>query len=223
MLGPAGLRLEEADRHARRDPDDPGHDRHRRGELLAVAHPARARVEEGVEVAVLGVLGRVDVVREAAVLAEPLLERPRLAEAGGGVAGDGGRERAHVAGHAGRHLEVGRPHVGGTRDGPVHGRAVEVERDGREVVGLAGRRHLVVGADEVHRRGVVTPVAGRLDVREVGRGGQPRRLEVGVDAARGTPTPRAARTGPRRRGRASRPARPGSRGCRGRPGSTCRR
>ncbi len=83
------LGFEEPDRHPARDADDASHDRHRRGELLAVADPV---FEEGQQIGATAA-GGLDlglVVAEVAVLAEPLLQQLRLLEPRRPVSGHGG-------------------------------------------------------------------------------------------------------------------------------------
>ena len=69
------LAAEEAHGDARRDPERARHDRHRGGELLAVAGATvLALLEEREQVVGAAAVGR-EAVREAAVLAEPVLQR----------------------------------------------------------------------------------------------------------------------------------------------------
>ena len=176
------LGLEEADRDPARDADDARHDRHRRGELLAVADPV---VEEGQQVGAAAA-GRLDlrlVVAEAAVLAEPLLQQLRLLEAGRGVGGHAGRQPADLVVEAGRDVGEDARHACRRRTTALFiALGVVGQLDAGEVVGQLGRGDVVAGGDEVAGVDVVAPVGAGGDLRDLRRGGQPGRLEVGTDA-----------------------------------------
>ena len=175
------LRLEEAHRDPARDAEHPRHDRHRRRELLAVAD---AVVDERHQVgaAVAGRLDLGDVVGEAAVLAEPLLERLRLLEAGGRVRGHAGCESADLVAEVGGDVGVDAGHGAGAGHGVVHRLGVVGELDAGEVVARAGGGDAVGGRDEVAGVEVVAPVRACGDPRDLGSGREPGRGEVGADA-----------------------------------------
>ena len=165
---------EEADRDPRRDAELAGHHGHRGGELLAVAGPAVLALAEEPD-QVVGAVAEVDlvVVGEAAVLAEPLLERHRLLEAGrlraGHLLGELAHHRVEVGGQLGE-LAVDQGTDRGSGGQPV---GVVVELDGLQRPRQLRGVQVVVAGQEVHGLGVVAPVARGLDAADLRGRGQP--------------------------------------------------